>query len=412
MSRVCPECGREYFGQTVKCIHCNIPLVEKSGSPTTQQTRGKTTQQTRQTAAQINYQRIQQARAEQEKAHQQQLEQLQSQQQAILSEQKQAKVAKNKKKQGIPMKTWKLVSGSLSIIMFVFVTFQSCAAGAYNALSSNGEVSGSAGALVAVMLLAGGIVSIACRKGNRGGNIAIAILYGIGSFVGVMMAGSYTDLKVWSFWCLVCSLLATISISGFKTASIITTASLFFIWTLFVLFFGSNDIVRTNKTVNNDSNSSAIFETNKGLFTVDLTVPADYAGNHTQQELNETAEEFGYDSITLNVDGSITYKMTKRQHEELMDETRKEINNQLQDMIGGEDYPSFTDIKANSDFTEFTVTTTSEDLNMTESMSIFVFYTYGGLYSAFSGKDIDNIHVKYVNQNTGNVISEADSKDL
>ena len=30
------------------------------------------------------------------------------------------------------MKTWKLVSGILSIIMFVFVTFQSCAAGISN----------------------------------------------------------------------------------------------------------------------------------------------------------------------------------------------------------------------------------------------------------------------------------------
>ena len=74
MSRVCPECGREYFGQTVKCIHCNIPLVEKSGSPTTQQTRGKTAQQTRQMAEQINYQRVQQARAEPERRRQEQEE--------------------------------------------------------------------------------------------------------------------------------------------------------------------------------------------------------------------------------------------------------------------------------------------------------------------------------------------------
>ncbi len=74
MSRVCPECGREYFGQTAKCIHCNIPLVEKSGSPTAQQTRGKSAQQTRQTAAQINYQRVQQARAEPERRRQEQEE--------------------------------------------------------------------------------------------------------------------------------------------------------------------------------------------------------------------------------------------------------------------------------------------------------------------------------------------------
>ena len=32
------------------------------------------------------------------------------------------------------MKTWKLVSGILSIILFVVVTFQSCAAGISNTL--------------------------------------------------------------------------------------------------------------------------------------------------------------------------------------------------------------------------------------------------------------------------------------
>lgn len=310
------------------------------------------------------------------------------------------------------MKTWKLVSGILSIIMFVFVTFQSCAAGAYNALSSNGEVSGSAGVLVAIMLLAGGIVSVACRKGGKGGNIAIAILYGIGSFIGVMLAGSYTDLKIWSFWCLICMLLAIISISGFKTASIIVSISVSFIWIIFALFVGSPDNTASHKTAKSNSNSSNIFQTDNRLFTVDLTIPADYAGSHTQSELNNISEELGYDSITLNPDGSITYKMTRQQHEKLLDETRNEINAQIQDMIKSEDYPNFTDIKTNNDFTKFTVTTTSDELNITESMSIFVFYTYGGLYGAFSGSDIENIHVEYVNQYTGTVISEADSRDL
>lgn len=41
------------------------------------------------------------------------------------------------------MKTWKLVSGILSIILFVFVSFQSCAAGISNTLEANGEAGGS-----------------------------------------------------------------------------------------------------------------------------------------------------------------------------------------------------------------------------------------------------------------------------
>lgn len=106
------------------------------------------------------------------------------------------------------MKTWKLVSGVLSIILFVFVMFQSCAAGLVNTLEENGEVSGSAGVIVAIMLLAGGIVSIATRKGGKGGNIAIIVLYGIGAFFGFLLAGNYSDLNIWAFWCLICVVIA------------------------------------------------------------------------------------------------------------------------------------------------------------------------------------------------------------
>lgn len=110
------------------------------------------------------------------------------------------------------MKTWKLVSGILSIVLSIFVLFQSCAAGLSNAIEANGEAGGSAGVMVAIMLLAGGIVSIATRKGGKGGNIALIILFGIGALLGSTMAGSYSDLIIWAVWCLICAVLAIVGI--------------------------------------------------------------------------------------------------------------------------------------------------------------------------------------------------------
>ena len=117
-----------------------------------------------------------------------------------------------KEKESKKMKTWKLVSGILSIVLFVFVSFQSCAAGVSNTLEANGEVGGSAGIIVAIMLLAGGIVSIATRKGSKGGNIALIILFGIGAVFGFALAGSYSDLKICAAWCLICAALAIVSL--------------------------------------------------------------------------------------------------------------------------------------------------------------------------------------------------------
>lgn len=111
------------------------------------------------------------------------------------------------------MKTWKLVSGILSIILFVVVAFQSCAAGVVNALEANGESSGSGGIIVAIMMLSGGIVSIATRKSKgKGGNIALIILFGLGALTGFALAGNFADLNIWAAWCLINAILAIIAI--------------------------------------------------------------------------------------------------------------------------------------------------------------------------------------------------------
>ena len=111
------------------------------------------------------------------------------------------------------MKVWKLVSGILSIVLFVFVTFQSCAAGVANTLSENGEVSGTAGVMVAILMLAGGIVSIATRKSEKkGGNVALIVLFGLAAVVGLMIYGSYSDLVIWSVWCIINAVLAVVAI--------------------------------------------------------------------------------------------------------------------------------------------------------------------------------------------------------
>lgn len=110
------------------------------------------------------------------------------------------------------MKNWKLVSGILSIVLCLFVFFQSCAVGLGNALQENGELSGSAGLLVAILMLAGGIVSIATRSGGKGGNIALIVLFGIACLLGFTMAGSYSDLVIWAAWCLICAILAVVSL--------------------------------------------------------------------------------------------------------------------------------------------------------------------------------------------------------
>ena len=111
------------------------------------------------------------------------------------------------------MKTAKLVTGILSIIISVFILLQSCAAGVGNALADNGEVSGSAGAFVAILIMAGGIAMVSTRKSEkRGGSIACSIIYFLAALLGYPNAGSYGDLKIWSGMAVILGILNVVAL--------------------------------------------------------------------------------------------------------------------------------------------------------------------------------------------------------
>lgn len=153
-------------------------------------------------------------------------------------------------------------------------------------------------------------------------------------------------------------------------------------------------------------------EVDENLLTMEITMPAEYMEDTTQEDLDEVMEKYEFISATLNDDGSATYVMTKGKHKEFMNDIANEYNTMLQEMVASEDYPNITSIKTNDDFTSFTVTTKSTDLDFSESFSIFAFYIYGGMYNQFNGTPVDNIHVEFINAASGEVISSSDSKDL
>lgn len=151
-------------------------------------------------------------------------------------------------------------------------------------------------------------------------------------------------------------------------------------------------------------------DVDKGLFDVTINVPAKFIGDSTQEDLDKTAAEYGF-KITLNDDGSATYVMTKSQHEKLMKEYADDLNASLAEMVESEDYPNITDIKVNSDFTSFTITTKNTEPDMAESMSTISLYMMAGVYNIFNGTPVENVHIDFVNADTGDIISSSDSAD-
>lgn len=177
----------------------------------------------------------------------------------------------------------------------------------------------------------------------------------------------------------------------------------------------SND---TEKTTPKDENQESVsdleaigdIEVEKELFDVNLTIPSEFMGELNPEELEQKAAEGGY-KVTINDDGSATYTMTKKQHKEMMEGITESINSSLSEMVNSESYPSFTDVTANEDFTSFTITTSATEIGMNESFSVVALYMYGGMYGIFNGESVDNIHVDFVNADSGEIIHSTDSSD-
>ena len=151
----------------------------------------------------------------------------------------------------------------------------------------------------------------------------------------------------------------------------------------------------------------------EGLFNVTIVYPADYVSGATQEQLDQevTESDGGIQSATLNEDGTATYVMTKAYHDKLLRDMADSINSTLAGMVGSEAYPNITAAEASDDFTSFTITTTSTELSMDEAFSVLSLYFYGGMYGIVAGEQPENIHVDFVNADTGEIIESAGSSD-
>ena len=108
-------------------------------------------------------------------------------------------------------------------------------------------------------------------------------------------------------------------------------------------------------------------ETENGILFVTITFPADFVGEDVTQESLDEKAGTNYISAKLNEDGSVTYKMTKKQHKEMMDGMVQNIEDTLKEMTDSDEY-AYEDIKHNKDFTSFDVTLSTNELGLKESL--------------------------------------------
>lgn len=174
----------------------------------------------------------------------------------------------------------------------------------------------------------------------------------------------------------------------------------------------SNIVGETQPDIDDVMNAIFDITVDKGLSNVALTVPKDLSDEITQEEMNEIVKELNLEAATKNSDGSITYIITKKQHEELLEELRNSLKQSLSESLNPTDYPSITNVEANDNFTHFTLTTKNEVPDFFERLSVFLLITYSEFYRVFAGEEHDNIIFDFVNAESGEIILTMDTADL
>jgi len=146
----------------------------------------------------------------------------------------------------------------------------------------------------------------------------------------------------------------------------------------------------------------------KGLLNVEVTIPASFFEGKDIDTVITEAKNDGVKEVIKNDDGSLTYKMSKSEHQKLMKEMEENIIKSVEEIKTGEDYTSIKDVSYNKDFSEFILSVNKEEFeNSFDSIASLGLAITGMYYQLFSGVDPDKYKVTVIfkNETNGEVIN-------
>ena len=147
---------------------------------------------------------------------------------------------------------------------------------------------------------------------------------------------------------------------------------------------------------------------------VDIEVPArliELTGG-TAEQFAQQLEKDGthFEHVDLKADGSASFTLTQESYEQLLERYRTVIDAGLQGLIDDQgSMINIIDIKADKDYSDFTVTLDNGEFTIMDGFSVIYYYMYGGIYNAFLGNPEKKIAVTFVDKD-GNTIETIDGQ--
>ena len=171
----------------------------------------------------------------------------------------------------------------------------------------------------------------------------------------------------------------------------------------------SADKDKKENTDNNKQADEQKMNVDKGLLNVEITLPASLFEGEDIDSVIADVEKEGI-KVTKNEDGSLTYKMSKAKHKEMMKEMEASLEESIKEIKESDDYVSIKDITHNKAFSEFTLVVDKKKYeDSMDSFAIFTLGITGMMYQVYSGVDPDDYQVKILTKDeaTKDVLDET-----
>lgn len=166
----------------------------------------------------------------------------------------------------------------------------------------------------------------------------------------------------------------------------------------------SSDTADESDTTTQDTAETTEKIVNENLLTVEITIPASWfdEDNPATDELTDEQIADGFDSATVNDDGSVTYKMSKSAFNDYKEKLRQSTCDTIDNI--STDYPCVQSSEYTDNFSEVTLYVSESEYN--SGSNSFCGYTVAvaaNFYQTYTNETV-SCEVSIVNADTDEVI--------
>jgi hypothetical protein len=134
--------------------------------------------------------------------------------------------------------------------------------------------------------------------------------------------------------------------------------------------------------------SSDTVQVDEGLLNVTITLPASYFEGMTDFDPEAYANEQKFKKVVVNKDGSISITMSKTRHDELMAETKADIDKSFAELIGADDTPYIKAITSSDGYRKVTVDVDKSGYESTLDVTPINIGVLALMYQQYDGSEL------------------------